>query len=283
MDFGTVTQKPMVGKRPARNIITDASIFVLMTCYLIAVVAKGGQAKSGFELAVVIYVFVSLRLLARHVSMSQTIYKVFGDLSQKLTKSLKLDDGLQKNRPMTLGILGLDAILLVGSSALLPLPDGTGFADRLQSLLGIATFIGLTAAFSRDFRSIPWHTVAVGILIQYFIAILVLKTSVGYAIFKYLSTFISSFLKFSLSGAFFIFGEFVPDNFAKNVLPYNSINVAQLFSFALLFTSCTIGEECSTLLKRCRGYLSRLWIPVALSRLLLAARLLLGKGKVHCW
>ena len=221
-DFGIGYQnerKPKFGKRPARNLIVDGLIFTVMTAYLILIMVKGGQEKPGFILACVIYTFISLRLLARHVSMSQTVYKVIGTVSAKLVRGLKLENGLQNNRPLTIAILVLDICLLVGSAAVLPLQEGTEFSDRAQSLIGIATFLALTAAFSRDFRAIPWHTVAVGILIQYFIAIFVLKTSIGYAIFKFMSNFISAFLKLSLEGAFFIFGEFVPDNFAKNVLP----------------------------------------------------------------
>ncbi|KAI8892802.1 concentrative nucleoside transporter N-terminal domain-containing protein, partial [Globomyces pollinis-pini] len=71
------------------------------------------------------------------------------------------------------------------------------------SLLGIVCLLGLMVATSRDRRSIPWYTVGTGLFLQFLIALFVLKTSIGQQIFKYISTFIATFLGFSEKG-----GEF---------------------------------------------------------------------------
>jgi CNT family concentrative nucleoside transporter len=196
--------------------LIDATIFAALTAYFIAIIIKSSD-KKGFELFCLIYSFISLRLLARHVSMSRLIYDPIGRFFDAVMPS---SENISKNKNFyAFGLLAFDAVLLLLSAIFFEMGPNTSLGSRLQSLAGVVVFIGISAATSRDFKAIPWHTVSVGILIQYFIALFVLKTNLGKKIFTYLSTFIADFLGFSLQGAFFIFNEYVPDSFAKNVLP----------------------------------------------------------------
>jgi concentrative nucleoside transporter, CNT family len=85
--------------------------------------------------------------------------------------------------------------------------------------LNIIKLLGLLTLFSRDWKNIPWYTVASGLFIQYLIALFVLKSALGQAIFGYLSKFIGDFLDFAKSGLAFIIGKDYPANFATGVLP----------------------------------------------------------------
>jgi CNT family concentrative nucleoside transporter len=206
--------KPKVGKRSTSELAIDFGIWLLITAFVIGMIIKG-RGKAGFELACVVYIFLSLRLLARHVSMSQTIYPVIESTANSVGKGFSW---FPKQYTTHL-LFAITAGLMVGTALLTPLTPSSSIAARLQSLAGIVVLLALMYATSRKRSAIPWHTVASGLLIQYLIAIFVLKTELGQNIFSYLSKFIADFLKFSLQGAFFIFGNFVPDNFAKNVLP----------------------------------------------------------------
>lgn len=208
--------KPFVGKRSGKEFLIDAAIFTALTAYFIAIIIKSSD-KKGFELFCLIYSFISLRLLARHVSMSRLIYDPIGRFVDSILPS---SSDISKNKNFyAFGLLVFDFALLILSAIFIDMGPNATIGSRLQSLVGVVVFLGITAATSRDFKAIPWHTVSVGILIQYFIALFVLKTTLGKHIFTYLSTFIADFLGFSLQGAFFIFGEYVPNSFAKNVLP----------------------------------------------------------------
>ena len=76
----------------------------------------------------------------------------------------------------------------------------------LQGLIGIIILVFLTVLFSNNKKKIDWRLVIVGILMQFFFAFFVLKTSFGSWIFKSISSGIVTLLSFSLQGAQFVFG-----------------------------------------------------------------------------
>jgi CNT family concentrative nucleoside transporter len=73
-----LTGKPAYGKRSRRELIIDLSIWFILTIYAVLLMIRG-QGKDGYVLAILVYVFISLRLLARHVSMSILVYKHIGN------------------------------------------------------------------------------------------------------------------------------------------------------------------------------------------------------------
>jgi hypothetical protein len=52
------------------------------------------------------------------------------------------------------------------------------FPDLLRGLLGIAVFVGVAVLFSSNRRNIPWRVVAVGILLQFVLAAMVVHLSI---------------------------------------------------------------------------------------------------------
>jgi CNT family concentrative nucleoside transporter len=212
-------EKPTFAKRSLKQFGIEAGLWVLLTAYFIAITIKSSD-KYGYTMGCVVYSFISLRFLARHVSMSKLVYDPLSELFEVISVSVTKQNKFSKVREMkSVIILMIDAGLFLVSAIALKLQEGSTIMSRLQSLCGIVVLIGLTAIFSRDRKSIPWHTVGSGLFLQYLIALFVLKTEVGQGIFQYLSAFIADFLHFSHQGAVFIFGDFVPNSFAKSVLP----------------------------------------------------------------
>jgi concentrative nucleoside transporter, CNT family len=205
--------KPKIGKRPG-ELYKDLAIWGLLTAFIIGALIKGRE-KSGFTLACVIYVFVTMRYLARHVSMSQTIYPL-------ISRGVQGGGSMFSWFPMQYlspVLLAFTFGLLVLTALLTPVGPSTSIPARIQSLIGIVTLLVVMYATSRNRSKIPWQTVSAGMLMQYCIAIFVLKTQVGQDIFGYLSQLIADFMAFSLQGSFFIFGPYIPNSFAKSVLP----------------------------------------------------------------
>ncbi|KAK6218641.1 NupC family nucleoside transporter [Colletotrichum tabaci] len=111
-------------------------------------------------------------------------------------------------------------VFLVGSM----IPDDVGEntrASRAISLFGLLLMIALLTATSRDWRKIPWHTVIGGMLTQFVIAVFVLKTSVGYDIFAFISEMARTLLGFAKEGLEFLTDEEVPTRtwFLISVIP----------------------------------------------------------------
>jgi CNT family concentrative nucleoside transporter len=77
-------------------------------------------------------------------------------------------------------------------------------ADRAISCLGLAVFIAVLWATSRNRKAIKWHTVIVGMLMQFIIALFVLRTKAGYDIFNFISTLARQLLGFARAGVAFL-------------------------------------------------------------------------------
>jgi CNT family concentrative nucleoside transporter len=108
--------------------------------------------------------------------------------------------------------------------------------ERLLSLIGIVTFVGIAYAFSTNRRAIRVRTVAWGLVLQFALALFVLKTWAGQALFSYVGEKINQVLGLSFVGSEFVFGKLGARGgagfgfvFAFQVLP-TIIFIAALFA-----------------------------------------------------
>ena len=79
--------------------------------------------------------------------------------------------------------------------------------ERISSLLGLLVFLGIAYALSTDRRAIRLKTVLWGLGLQFGLAVFVLKTGVGQALFSWLGAKINRILSFSYVGSEFVFGK----------------------------------------------------------------------------
>ena len=79
---------------------------------------------------------------------------------------------------LPLGALGAIAVILVGAFASPESADNTR-PNRAVSLFGLLVFIAALYLTSRNRAMVKWHTVIVGMLTQFIIALFVLRTGVG--------------------------------------------------------------------------------------------------------
>ncbi|MEL6816604.1 MAG: NupC/NupG family nucleoside CNT transporter [Cyanobacteria bacterium J06598_3] len=92
--------------------------------------------------------------------------------------------------------------------------------ERLISLLGLGVFLALAYALSTDRKAIRWKPVIGGLALQFLLALFILRTSVGLALFSWLGDLIVTFFSYSDAGSIFVFGENFKDFFfAFKVLP----------------------------------------------------------------
>lgn len=76
--------------------------------------------------------------------------------------------------------------------------------DRAISCLGLLVFIFVLWLTSRNRSAIKWHTVIVGMLMQFVIALFVLRTGAGFNIFEFISMLARSLLGFAKNGVAFL-------------------------------------------------------------------------------
>ncbi|EDU47489.1 NupC Nucleoside permease [Pyrenophora tritici-repentis] len=95
------------------------------------------------------------------------------------------------------------SVMIIGSFASAESEDNTR-VNRAVSLFGLAVFIFGFWATSRNRSKIIWHTVIVGMLLQFIVALFVLRTGVGYDIFNFVSELARLLLGFAEDGVTFL-------------------------------------------------------------------------------
>jgi concentrative nucleoside transporter, CNT family len=110
--------------------------------------------------------------------------------------------------------------IIVGSFASKESADNTR-ANRAVSLFGLVVFLAGFYITSRNRSKIIWHTVIVGMLSQFIIALFVLRTQAGYDIFNFISELARLLLGFAKDGVEFLTTPEIAANqfFFFSVLP----------------------------------------------------------------
>ncbi len=84
--------------------------------------------------------------------------------------------------------------------------------QRMISLLGMVTLIGIGWLLSTNRKAMPWRLVIWGVGLQLVFAIFILKTPLGEALFAGVNDVVVALLGFTVEGARFIFGDLVWNN-----------------------------------------------------------------------
>ncbi len=79
--------------------------------------------------------------------------------------------------------------------------------ERLISFAGLLVMMGLAWLLSARRRQIAWRTIAAGLALQFTLAVLILRTSVGQGLFKTLGKIFVGLLDFVNVGAGFVFSQ----------------------------------------------------------------------------
>lgn len=103
----------------------------------------------------------------------------------------------------SIAAISVIAIILIGSFASEESLNNTR-DNRAVSLFGLLVFIGVLWLTSKHRAHVKWHTVLVGMLMQFIIALFVLRTGVGYDIFNFISGLARSLLDFAKDGVSFL-------------------------------------------------------------------------------
>lgn len=95
--------------------------------------------------------------------------------------------------------------------------------ERFIGLIGMVLILGIAFLLSNNRKAINYRTVGVGLLLQWGLAVFILKTSVGKSMFAWLGAKIQRLLEMADKGADFVFGPLVNKGLLDSVLgPQNS-------------------------------------------------------------
>lgn len=122
-----------------------------------------------------LWLCITIRLVTFHVPASYVLKPVKFVWMNTIVKIVHL---IPENLRIPLGALGAIAVIIVGAFASPESQDNTR-SNRAVSLFGLLVFIAVLTATSKNWRKINWHTVIVGMLIQFIVALFVLRTKAG--------------------------------------------------------------------------------------------------------
>ena len=182
-----------------RRIITHLFLFCLFTGWWIASLVLHRSDKN-WVVPFLLWLAIVLRLFFFHVSIkyvSNPIRWVWQHTAIVICNAIP-----SKFRTLCGAALAI-AVILVGSFASEESADNTR-ENRAVSLFGMAVILFAFWLTSAARSRINWRTVIVGMLSQYIIGLFVLRTQVGYDIFKFIADRAGDLLGFARDGVTFL-------------------------------------------------------------------------------
>ena len=147
-----------------------------------------------------VWLFITIRIVTLHVPTSYVMKPIYWTWKQTGSRFAEM---VPEKLRIPIAAAGVIAVILVGSFVSEESADNTR-ANRAISLFGLVVLLFGLWATSRNRKAIVWHTVIVGMLMQFVIALFVLRTSVGYDIFNFISGLARSLLGFAKDGVAFL-------------------------------------------------------------------------------
>ncbi|KAG0233983.1 hypothetical protein BGW41_001281 [Actinomortierella wolfii] len=196
--------------------------FIVCTAFFVPAVVL--RKEGNVLILSLLYGFIVLRLIAKSLpsgTLTWPIRKVWfagASIVHRLPKLLVRVIGY-----------GIPPVILILTAVLRPNDANGTRIQRLISCLGLAVFILIAFAFSKNHRAVKWSIVWTGIFMQYLLGLLIIRWSVGYDIFAFIAELAENFLSFAAQGREFMFGPLQityqgeaitwPGSFATSVLP----------------------------------------------------------------
>ncbi|CAK96775.1 hypothetical protein AnigIFM63604_010626 [Aspergillus niger] len=179
--------------------VAYAGILILFTGWWVAGLVLH-RDDLGWLIPFIVYLAITLRIIFLYLPISVLTRPVFWIWKQTISR-------LVSYVPPRFRIPGAASmtitVIVIGCFVSADTPDNTR-ADRAVSLFGLIVFLFILWLFSRDRKKIVWHTVIVGMLVQFIVALFVLRTQAGYDIFNFISTLAQKLLGFAEQGVDFL-------------------------------------------------------------------------------
>ncbi|KAL1956272.1 hypothetical protein VTO42DRAFT_7445 [Malbranchea cinnamomea] len=191
--------------RPQIRIAIHSIILALFTGWWIAGLILR-RKELGWIVPFLVWLAITLRIIFYYVPISLVTKPVYALWNNTVPHFLRLiPERLQTPAAAALVV----AVILIGSFVSEESADNTR-ENRAVSLFGLVVLIFGLWATSRNRKKIVWRTVIVGMLLQFIVALFVLRTQAGFDIFKFLSDRASDLLGFSEQGTSFLTADTVP-------------------------------------------------------------------------
>ncbi|KAI9791435.1 MAG: hypothetical protein M1835_000343 [Candelina submexicana] len=158
------------------------------------------KKDNGWLIPFLVYLAITLRIVYIHAPIAlitKPMHFIWNNtgirFAQLIPEKLKLPAGA------TLVV----AVIVIGAFAS-PVSQDNSRDNRAVSLFGLLVFIAALWATSMDRKRVKWHTVIVGMFLQFIVAPFVLRSGAGYDLFNFVSARARDLLGFAAQGTTFL-------------------------------------------------------------------------------
>ncbi|XP_012939967.1 solute carrier family 28 member 3 [Aplysia californica] len=206
------------------QVILIVLLILYIAYFIYAMVYRFGDEGSIRLLVCTLFGFLllALHLLRNHVAV----------VSEKAGHFLH-DPHYSKTRRIIRWILYI--VSAVGMVTLIIVLVALDTPRNLLSVAGLAAFIVLCFLTSHNPAMVNWHPVFWGFTLQFYFAVVILKTRWGYEAFKWLGERVTEFLSYSDAGAKFVFGDVAEINLLNgDTLVVKAAYTIHFFAFKVM-------------------------------------------------
>ncbi|KXT18425.1 hypothetical protein AC579_8154 [Pseudocercospora musae] len=210
-------------EKPSRGIyrkyrpIWHAALWLLITAWWVAGLALH-HADMNWLVPFLLWLAFTIRFVTFYVPISYVTRPMHFAWNNT---GVRVNNMIPEKFRLYVGAAVTVAVILVGTFVSAESADNTR-ENRAVSLFGMLVLIFALWATSRNRKAINWHTVISGFLIQYIVALFVLRTQAGYDIFNFISGLARDLLGFAGDGVAFLTTQEIVDTihwFLLSVLP----------------------------------------------------------------
>lgn len=170
------------------------------TAWWVSIVAQE-KHRHNWLIPTLLWIFIMARFITFHVPSRYII--IWANWIWQRT-IVRIVDLIPEHLRYPAAALGTIAVILVGTFASPEIAGGSSRSDRAVSFFGCLVAIFGLWATSHNRSKISWRPVISGMLIQFIIALFVLRTKAGYDIFEFISFLCRKLLSFAKDGSGFI-------------------------------------------------------------------------------
>lgn len=154
----------------------------------------------GWLIPFLLWLAITLRIIFLYVPVSIIMRPARWIWSQTASRFVDL---IPEKLRLPGGALVTISVIIIGAFASEETADNSR-ENRAVSLFGLVVFLFVLWLTSRNRKKIVWHTVIMGMLMQFIIALFVLRTKAGYDIFNFISMLARKLLDFAGEGVDFL-------------------------------------------------------------------------------
>lgn len=170
------------------------------TAWWVSIVAQD-KHRHKWLIPTLLWIFIMARLITFHVPSKYLVIWANWVWQRTISKLVSL---IPQKLRYPAAAIGTIAVILIGTFVSPEIPGGSPRSDRAVSFFGCVVAIFGLWATSNNRSKINWRPVISGMLIQFIIALFVLRTKAGYDIFDFISFLCRRLLSFAKVGSAFI-------------------------------------------------------------------------------